>query len=108
MDILILNICFSGIKMSGCCFIRFESDNSETNKFTPTIVVTDRIFSNFDGREFFTGQSGSELEKFQLGFRTSKLDSGRKVYFSFKLRRFFVICISRPVSNLELFQVQVP
>ena len=48
--------------MSGCCFIRFESDNSETNKFTPTIVVTDRIFSNFGGREFFAGQSGSELE----------------------------------------------
>ena len=65
MDILILKIYFSGIKMSGCCFIRFESDNSETNKFTPTIIVTDRIFSDFGGREFFIGQSGSELEKVQ-------------------------------------------
>ena len=63
MDILILKIYFSGIKMSGCCFIRFESDNSETNKFTPTIVVTDRIFSDFGGRKLSTSQSGSELEK---------------------------------------------
>ena len=31
--------------MSGCCFIKFEADRSETSKFTPTIVVTDRIIS---------------------------------------------------------------
>ena len=35
-------------------------------------------------------------------WKSSKLGSGRKAYFLTKLRRFFVICSSRPESNLEL------
>ena len=50
---------------------------------------------------------GSSHEQFYRSVRictwkSSKLGSGRKAYFFVKLRRLFVLSLSRPESNLEL------
>ena len=66
--------------MSGCCFIRFEADISETNKFTPTIIVTDRKISNSG---FISGHRSAVHSRDCLTKKDLKLQKRMKFRISF-------------------------
>ena len=90
----IIFLFLSEIKMSGCCFIRFESDSSETSKFTPTVVVTDRTFSKSDSPTSMMLVTGCHWQRYVGDFRSPKSQTAHR-------HRWFNILLPI-VTNIEV------